>query len=244
MIPNPVLDLDRRPGLAVRCRDLCVEYVQDGAWIAAVRDANLVIAEGESVAIIGPSGSGKSSLLTTIAGLQPPTSGTVEVLGLRVQQMAGRRVAQLRAQEIGVLLQSPARNLLPLATAMENLLVVQQLVQAPAPRTAQHARAHELLTQVGLDVAATKRVRELSGGEQQRLALAVALANRPRLLLADEPTSQLDRATGRAVALLVQEAHREQGMALLVVTHDQDVAVLLDRTLHLRDGLLTAGAAA
>jgi len=235
--PAAATDLDRRPGLAVRCQGLTVTYLRDGTQITALREANLVIADSESVAVLGPSGSGKSTLLTTLAGLQAPTSGLVEVVSTRLDRSQGRHPAQTLALDIGILLQNPARNLLALATARENLHLV--LEAAGGSRAAHRERASELLQAVGLADAGSLRVSALSGGEQQRLALAVALANRPRLLLADEPTSQLDRATGRRIALLLQEAHRRDGTALLVVTHDPDVAALMDRTVEIRDGRLT-----
>lgn len=229
-------DPDARPGLAVRCRGLDLTYRQDGADIVALADVALTVAEGESVAVLGPSGSGKSSLLTTLAGLQPPTAGVVEVLGLRMDRLKPAWLQSVRATDLGLMLQNPARNLLALATVAENIDVAQQA--AGGSRSTRRQRTAELLAAVDLTGAEGKRVQALSGGEQQRVALAVALANRPRLLLADEPTSQLDRATGRRVAALLQEAHRREGAALLVVTHDDEVAGLFDRTVVIRDGRL------
>ncbi|HEX7355489.1 MAG TPA: ATP-binding cassette domain-containing protein [Mycobacteriales bacterium] len=218
--------------LAVSVRDLHVRYPQDGGSVHALRGVSLSVAAGESVAVIGPSGSGKSSLVAVLAGLSDRSAGEVEILGLPRD-----RLHRKDHRAVGVMLQSPSRNLFALATAAENLLLALRAVRvtgAPA-----RARTAELLDAVGLGERRGSKVRALSGGEQQRLALAVALAGRPRLLLADEPTSQLDRATGTQVARLLQEAHRRDGMALLVVTHDDAVADLFDRTVVIRDGLLS-----
>lgn len=217
---------------AVSVRDLHVRYPQDGGSVHALRGVTLSVAVGESVAVIGPSGSGKSSLIGVLAGLAAPSSGDVEILGL-----ARERLRLKDSLNIGIMLQNPSRNLFGLATAMENLVLAQRAVRVTG--AAAGARANELLDAVGLGERGASRVRALSGGEQQRLALAVAVACRPRLVLADEPTSQLDRATGAQVARLLQETHRRDGTALLVVTHDDAVAGLFDRTVVLRDGLLS-----
>lgn len=217
---------------AVSVRDLHVRYPQDGGSVHALRGVTLSVAVGESVAVIGPSGSGKSSLIGVLAGLAAPSSGDVEILGL-----ARERLRIKDSLNIGIMLQNPSRNLFGLATAMENLVLAQRAVRVTG--AAARTRANELLDAVGLGERGASRVRALSGGEQQRLALAVAVACRPRLVLADEPTSQLDRATGAQVARLLQETHRRDGTALLVVTHDDAVAGLFDRTVVLRDGLLS-----
>lgn len=219
---------------AVGVRDLHVHYPQDGGSVHALRGVTLSVAVGESVAVIGPSGSGKSSLIGVLAGLSDPSSGEVEILGLSRDRLRRRD-----SLNVGIMLQNPSRNLFALATASENLVLAQRAVHVTGSTA--RARAAELLEAVGLRGRGGSRVRALSGGEQQRLALAVAVAGRPRLLLADEPTSQLDRATGAQVAQLLQETHRREGTALLVVTHDDAVASLFDRTLVIRDGLLSGG---
>lgn len=215
--------------LAVDIRDVHVRYGQDPHAVHALAGVSLTMGTGQSVAVVGPSGSGKSSLISLLAGLAPPTSGTVLVFGEAPSAAA--------ALPVGVMLQNPARNLFALATATENVMLVARAVGAG--RTAARTRAGELLAATGLSSAGDKRIRELSGGEQQRLALAVALANSPRLLLADEPTSQLDRASGEQVAQLLQRVHLAGDMAVVVVTHDHAVADLFDRTVEIRDGQLT-----
>ncbi|MGH3744723.1 MAG: ABC transporter ATP-binding protein [Mycobacteriales bacterium] len=221
---------------AVAIRDLHVRYPQDGGAVHALRGVSMSVAVGESVAVIGPSGSGKSSLIGVLAGLAEPSSGEVEILGLPRE-----RLRRKDSPDVGVMLQNPSRNLFALATAAENLVLA--LRAARVTGESARARAAELLDVVGLGGMGGSRVRALSGGEQQRLALAVAVAGRPRLLLADEPTSQLDRATGTGVARLLQQTHRRDGTALLVVTHDDAVAGLFDRTVVIRDGLLSGGLA-
>lgn len=219
---------------ALAVRDLHVTYEQDGSTVHALRGVTLAVAVGESVAVVGPSGSGKSSLIGVLAGLSDATSGEVELFGVPRE-----RLRHSDSGGVGIMLQNPSRNLFALASAAENLSLAQRAVGVTGP--AARTRAAELLAAVGLGEMGSSRVRALSGGEQQRLALAVALASRPRLLLADEPTSQLDRATGTQVARLLQEAHRREGMSLLVVTHDDAVAGLFDRTVVIRDGLLAGG---
>lgn len=194
--------------------------------VQALRGVGMVVESGQSVAVLGPSGSGKSSLLGAVTGLLRASAGQVLVFGGPVGP----------ASPVGVVLQSPGRNLFAGATAAENVTVMQQ-VRGIGARAA-NARTGELLERVGLANVAGRRVRELSGGEQQRLAVAVALANRPRLLVADEPTSQIDAATGRLVTGLLRTAQTDDGMSVLVVTHDPAVAAVFDRTVHLRDGLL------
>jgi ABC-type lipoprotein export system ATPase subunit len=219
---------------AVRCDNLVHVFGTPGNEVAALRGVDLVIEQGETVALLGPSGAGKTTLLWHLAGLLAPTAGTVEVNGRPLSGLSGRALTRMRLREVGLLLQNPASNLLPSRTALGNVL----FAQAPARRSRamKRKRATELLDRVGLADAARRPAGLLSGGEQQRLALAVALANRPRLLLADEPTSQLDPASAAAVIELIQAANASLGTTVVAVTHDPEVAAALGKTITIRDG--------
>lgn len=219
----------------VRARSLRHDYATQGGSVAALRDVDLAVRGTESVALLGASGSGKSTLLGLLAGLQRPAGGELQVLGLDMATASERALLALRARSVGVVLQSPGRNVLGHASALDNLLFAQRAGGRPA--AARRQRARKLLVQVGLGAREQARAGALSGGEQQRLAVAAGLVNGPRLLLADEPTSQLDGAAGEAVVRLLVAA-RERGVALVVVTHDPAVAARLDRVLHMADGVL------
>ena len=195
------------------------------------------MAEGDTVALLGPSGAGKSTLLWLLAGLLRPTAGVVEVCGRRLGELTGRSAAGMRLRDVGVVLQNPGRNLLHNETALGNVLFAQDPTRRS--RAVKRRRAVGLLDAVGLARRA-RRARRLSGGEQQRLALAVALANGPRLLLADEPTSQLDHDTAGAVVDLIRAANEDLGTTVVVVTHDPDVGSALGRTVTIRDGRVGA----
>ncbi len=222
----------------VNCDGLVQVYGTPGQEVTALRGVDLTVAEGETVALLGPSGSGKSTLLWLLAGLLRPTAGLVEVCGRRLGDLPQRSATALRLRDVGVVLQTPARNLLPYETAAGNVL----FAQGPTRRS--HAtkarRAAALLDAVGLAAKARRPAGRLSGGEQQRLAVAVALANGPRLLLADEPTSQLDHASAAAVIDLIQAANDDLGTTVIVVTHDPAVGGALSRTVTIRDGRVGA----
>jgi ABC-type lipoprotein export system ATPase subunit len=222
----------------VRCDNLVHVYGTPGAEVAALRGVDLVVDEGETVALLGPSGAGKTTLLWHLAGLLRPTAGFVEVTGRRLATMTPRELATLRLREIGVVLQNPGRNLLPYDTALGNLLFAQRPVHRSG--AAKRRRAMNLLDSVGLAGAGHRVAGRLSGGEQQRLAVAVALANNPGILLADEPTSQLDPVSADAVLDLIKEANRESGTTVVAVTHDVAVGAALGRTVTIRDGRVGA----
>jgi putative ABC transport system ATP-binding protein len=182
------------------------------------------------VAITGPSGSGKSTLLGLMAGLDTPTSGSIWLDGVEVTALGEERLARLRGEKIGIVFQF--FYLLPSLTAYENVLVPMEIAgAADAP-----ARARRLLTDVGLDGRGHHYPSQLSGGEQQRVAIARALANDPPLLLADEPTGNLDSTTGRQVIDLLVAVNRARGCTLVLVTHDPELAALADEIIALRDG--------
>ena len=191
---------------------------------------DLTIQAGEFVAILGPSGSGKSTLLALMAGLDRPTSGEVRIDGEPIQALSEDALALLRRRKIGFVFQS--FQLLGNLTARENVLLPIELLGLPDPRS----RARELLDAVGLADRGHHYPSQLSGGEQQRVALARAFAARPAIRLADEPTGNLDGATGRKVLELLTELRRREGTTLVLVTHDPAVAALADRLVHLRDG--------
>jgi putative ABC transport system ATP-binding protein len=223
---------------AVRCDNLVHVYGTPGAEVAALRGVDFVVDAGETVALLGPSGAGKTTLLWHLAGLLRPTAGFVEVAGRRLATMTPRELATLRLREIGIVLQNPGRNLLPYDTAIGNLLFAQRPVRRSG--AAKRRRAMNLLEAVGLAGAGHRIAGRLSGGEQQRLAVAVALANSPGILLADEPTSQLDPVSAEAVLDLVKEANRESGTTVVAVTHDAAVGAALGRTVTIRDGRVGA----
>jgi putative ABC transport system ATP-binding protein len=191
---------------------------------------DLTIQPGEFVAVLGPSGSGKSTLLALMAGLDRPTSGEVMIDGDPIQAMSEDQLALLRRRKIGFVFQS--FQLLGNLTARENVLLPIELLGQPDPG----ARADELLAAVGLAERGHHYPSQLSGGEQQRVALARAFATRPAILLADEPTGNLDGATGRKILELLTGLRSKEGTTLVLVTHDPAVAALADRLIHLRDG--------
>lgn len=191
---------------------------------------DLAVDPGEFVAILGPSGSGKSTLLGLMAGLDRPTEGEVLVEGAPIQDLSEDALALLRRHGIGFVFQS--FQLLDNLTARENILLPLELIDDPAAEE----RADRLLEEVGLAARGHHYPAQLSGGEQQRVALARAFAPRPRILLADEPTGNLDTATGSLILDLLLRLRRESGTTLVLVTHDPSVAALADRSVHLRDG--------
>jgi putative ABC transport system ATP-binding protein len=200
--------------------------------VHAVGGVNLQIHRGMLVAVRGRSGSGKTTLLSMIGGLDRPTAGSVTVGGLPVSTMNEDELVQFRRHTIGFIFQ--AFGLLPILSAAENVEIPLRLVRAdPAKRA---ARIGELLGLVGLADRAKHRPHELSGGEQQRVAIARALANRPQLLIADEPTGQLDSQTGRGIMSLLRTLVHREGLTAIVATHDPMLIDLADRVVDLRDG--------
>jgi putative ABC transport system ATP-binding protein len=188
------------------------------------------IRSGQFIAIVGPSGSGKSTLLGLIAGLDAPTSGSVVIDGVDITALDEDALARLRGEKIGFVFQS--FHLIPSLTAFENVAVPMEIAGTPDVRR----RASVLLDEVGLSSRAHHYPSQLSGGEQQRVALARALANNPAIVLADEPTGNLDTATGRHILDLLREIHRSRGTTLVLVTHDAELAAMADSRLVLRDG--------
>lgn len=218
---------------------VCIHRTADSE-VVALRGADLRVEDGELVALVGPSGSGKSTLMALLAGLLKPSAGRVEVLGQDVARATERQLLALRGSGLGMLMQGPERNLLPYASVRANVeLAGLGSGMRPAER---RRRAAELLDAVGLAGAARRSIRSLSGGEQQRVALAAALVSGPRLLLADEPTSQLDHANAARITELLAETRDRWGTTVVVVTHDAEVGAGMDRRLTMRDGRIGAEA--
>jgi len=228
--------------IVVRTVGLTRRYKMGDAFVDALRGVDLTIARGEFVALVGPSGSGKSTVLNLIGGLDRPTSGQVWINGIELSASDERTLTRHRRQHVGFVFQS--FNLLPRLTAEENVAL--PLMFSGVPEKERRARARALLERVGLGPRLTHRPTQLSGGEQQRVAIARALVGQPALLLADEPTGNLDTATGAEIMALLKELNQDQrsarspdrrrGLTLLVVTHDPEVATFADRIVKLRDG--------
>jgi len=227
-------------------RNLTQRYRRAGGGppLTVLDGVDLDVAAGEVVAVLGPSGSGKTTLLGLLAGLDRASEGSVSLDGVALDSLDEDARAALRAERIGFVFQS--FQLLPTLTALENVLVPLELLaaaRAPAPAAAQH-RARDLLERVGLGARLDHYPAQLSGGEQQRVGIARAFAASPRLLFADEPTGNLDRETGRAVADLLLALNRESGTTLVIVTHDMELARRAGRVIHLEAGRVTRREAA
>lgn len=219
---------------------LCVEAVHisrqlplGGEMIPVLKDMSFEIASGEWIALMGPSGSGKSTLLGLLAGIDQPSSGTLVIEGQEITQMREQPLARLRNQKIGIVFQS--FNLIPTLTAQENVEV--PLYISDKRRDASRL-AKEMLEMVGLTDRLKHRPHQLSGGQQQRVAIARALVTQPKILLADEPTGNLDSVNGEQILQLFQNLQQRLGLTVIVATHDQAVAACADRVLRLHDGQL------
>jgi putative ABC transport system ATP-binding protein len=217
----------------VEARDLVREYRMGDDRVRALRGVTLTVGEGEYVAIVGPSGCGKSTLLNLLGVIDRPTSGTVTIAGERVDGLSDARATDFRLHRIGFVFQR--FYLMQALTASENVEL--PLAEAGLGRAERRARALELLEYVGLGGRARHRPAQLSGGEQQRVAIARALANRPALLLADEPTGELDARTGAEMIALFERLNRD-GTTVVVVTHDEELARAAKRVIHMRDGAI------
>jgi len=226
-------------GVAVRADQVSRHYQMGTAVIRAVDGVTLEIRAGEFVALLGSSGSGKSTLLNLMAGLDRPTGGAIFANGRNLSELSSLELARYRSQTVGMVFQS--FNLLPRMTLEENVELPLRL--AEVDRGERAARVQEALERVRLEKRLTHRPSELSGGEQQRAALARALVNRPTLLFADEPTGNLDSATGESIMLLLKEIQQKLGMTIVMVTHERPLAErFADRIAALADGkLLTDG---
>jgi putative ABC transport system ATP-binding protein len=209
-----------------------------GQPLTILHPLDYTIPSGQFVAIVGPSGSGKSTLLGLLAGLDAPTSGSIVVDGTDITRLGEDQLARLRGEKIGFVFQF--FHLVPSLTAFENVLIPMEIARRKDATT----RARELLHEVGLTDRAHHYPSQLSGGEQQRVAIARALANAPPIVLADEPTGNLDSATGRHVMELLMHVHRARGTTLVLVTHDAELAALANTRLELRDGRQVNPAAA
>lgn len=226
----------------IEIRDLRKVYVMGEEEVAALAGVSMSIDRGESVAVIGPSGSGKSSLMNILGGLDRPTSGSYLFDGENVGGFDDDQLAEFRRRRIGFIFQS--FQLLPRLTALQNVEL--PMIYAGLEPADRRARAADLLERVGLGTRMAHKPTQLSGGQQQRVAIARALANAPDLLLADEPTGALDTHTGEEVMALFKELNRE-GLTLVIVTHDPEVAAEAARRVSFRDGLIISddrGAAA
>lgn len=218
-----------------RLQEVSKDYGQDGVITHALKGIDLVVERGEFTAVVGPSGSGKSTLLNVIGGLDRPTSGRVEVDGRALGGLSGTELGILRRDRIGFIFQN--YNLLPVLTARENAEYILMLQGVPGDD--RRARVLAMLEKVGLEGLQDRFPRQLSGGQQQRVAIARAIVANPALVLADEPTANVDSETAQALLDLMLEINKEQGMTFLFSTHDPAVMARARRLLTLKDGMLT-----
>jgi putative ABC transport system ATP-binding protein len=215
-------------------RGVTRDFTKGGVTVNALRGIDLAIEKGETVALEGPSGSGKTTLLQLLGALDTPSSGHIEFSGRSLENESDKVLTDIRSEEVGFIFQQ--FNLIPTLTAEENVAI------AMVPRESSHekriARAQELLTQVGLGHRLGHLPSRLSGGEQQRVAIARALANSPAVIIADEPTGNLDSANAQEFMALLHDLHKSSGVTLIIATHDEDVASSTLRRIRLRDGAI------
>lgn len=226
--------------VVISTQDVTRELKLGSHTIHALRGVNMNIYQGEMVGIIGPSGSGKSTLLGIIGGLDSPTAGKVEIDGIDISRMNEDKLTEIRNQKIGFIFQF--FNLIPTLTALENVALPIEFAQQR--RHNPRKRAKELLNMLGLSDRMNHRPNELSGGQQQRVAIARALANDPPILLADEPTGNLDSESGATVMAALNNIRNESGTTVILVTHDPALASQMDRVLTLVDGRIVDGVVA
>ena len=234
--PVPALPLPgggSKPAL-IRIQHLSKGYVRGGQAIPVLLDINLAVAQGEFIALMGPSGSGKSTLLNLIAGIDKPSSGTIEIAGVDIASLGEGALADWRAANVGFIFQF--YNLLPVLSAFDNVELPLLLTGLSARQRRQ--RVATVLDLVGLSDRASHYPGELSGGQQQRVAIARAVVTDPQLIVADEPTGDLDRATGGEVLSLLDQLVHELGKTIVMVTHDPKAAARAGRMVHLEKGLL------
>jgi ABC-type lipoprotein export system ATPase subunit len=216
------------------CDNLVKIYKMSDLEVVALQGLDLVVEEGELMALVGPSGSGKSTLMNILGGLDRPSAGRVTVDGRDLLKLPENRLNKYRREEVGFVWQQPSRNLIPYLSAEENVNLP-MVIAGVGPRE-RNRRTQELLEGVGLGDRKRHRLAELSGGEQQRVAIAVSLSNYPRLLLADEPTGEVDSQMAQEILGTLRRLNREMGVTIIIVTHDPRIASDVDRVIAIRDG--------
>ncbi|ULL17533.1 ABC transporter ATP-binding protein [Paenibacillus sp. H1-7] len=216
----------------ISCEELVKIYKTDDIEVVALKGLNISVAAGEMMAIIGNSGSGKSTFLNILGGLDRPSAGQVQVGEWNLLKITDEELVQYKRKTVGFIWQNNARNLVPYLTALEN-------VEMPMMLSGQYDRAYakQLLEWVGLKDRMGNKLQQLSGGEQQRVAIAISLANRPSLLLADEPTGSVDTKTSDMIMDIFRKLNRELGVTIVIVTHDMALATKVDRVVAIRDGM-------
>jgi putative ABC transport system ATP-binding protein len=230
--------MSKNGNIVIHTQNLAKDLPLGKTVVHALRGIDMDIHKGEIVGIVGPSGSGKSTLLGLIGGLDKPTRGAIEIDGTNISRMNEDQLTEIRNEKIGFIFQF--FNLVPTLTALENVILPIQF--ARKPRFQPEKRGKELLAMLGLEDRMRHRPSELSGGQQQRVAIARALANDPPLLLADEPTGNLDQESGAIVLQALQDIRQRAGTTVVIVTHDHDLASHADRVLTLVDGQLVQSA--
>ena len=218
----------------IQVRGLQKIYRLGEVEVQALRGVDLTVARGEFIAVIGPSGSGKSTLFNILGGLAPPTSGDVIIDGVNLRQLSENGRTEMRQKKIGFVFQK--YNLLPTLTARDNIAIAQTL----AGITSRPANFDQILQLLGIQKRLDHKPRALSGGEQQRVAIARALVNQPAILLADEPTGNLDTANSNAVLNILKDLNQRTGQTILMITHNPEAAAFADRTVAMRDGKMVA----
>ena len=225
-------------GPYIECRDLFKIYKRADLEVVGLRGVDLEVEAGEVIAIVGASGSGKSTLLNILSGLDRPSAGQVQVGGKDLLNISDRELVLYRRLDVGFVWQATARNLVPYLTVQDNIELPMAIADLDVG--ARHTRSRELLSALGMEEKARRLPHELSGGEQQRVAIGVAMSNHPPLLLADEPTGELDTQTASQVFELMRSMNRDYHVTVIVVTHYAGVAHYVDRVVHIRDGRISS----